>query len=323
MGAGIVTTQQLTDLRVQIEAGWEKAYEETDTWHEKVAMRTDSTARANVYHWIANQLEMREWIGPRVEQALAEHSYEIPNKDFELTIALDRNDVADDTLGTFMGIEVPQFAEAVRKHPDLQIRKLMQSNPIGFDGKTLFANDHPTFAPAVLDDGTTPAQTYDNDDSAATFDADLIDTVLAAGATIPGENGLAMGLLYDTVIVPPQRRRQALEAADSAQVVRVTKNVAGTENVSSTTIPNVMAGAVDVLVIPELANQPNVIYFARLKGRIKPFVYQVRADPVFVSFTDPKDVEMFRQKKMIFGVDYRAGFGVSLPFLIRRVTITG
>lgn len=323
MGAEIVSTARLNALRVQVEAGWEKAYESTETWWDKVAMRVSSSARANLYHWIAEQLEMREWIGPRVEKALAEHDYEIPNKDFELTIAFDRNDVADDTIGTFLDLQVPQFAEAVRKHPDLQIRKLLQANPIGFDGKALFAGDHPTYAPAVLEDGTTPAQSYDNDDSIASLDADAIDAAINAGATIPGENGLAMGLLYDTLIVPPQRRKAALEAVDSAQVVKVVKNVAGDQNVAAATVPNVMAGALDVLVVPELANQPNVVYAAKLRGRIKPLIYQVRSDPTFVSFTDPKDVEMFRQRKMVFGVDYRAGFGISLPFLIRRLTITG
>lgn len=323
MGAGIVSTARLNALRVQVEAGWESAYESTDTWWSKVATRVSSNARANLYHWIPEQLEMREWVGPRIERALSQHDFEIPNKDFELTIAFDRNDVADDTLGTFMDLQVPQFAEAVRKHPDMQIRKLIQANPLGFDGKALFAADHPTYAPALLSDGTAPAASYDNDDSIAALDADTIDTGMNAGATIPGENGLSMGLLYDTLIVPPQRRKQALEAANSAQIIKTVKNVAGTENVAAGVIQNVMAGAVDVLVIPELANQPNVVYLAKLRGRLKPFVYQVRSDPTFVSFTDPHDVEMFRQRKMVFGVDYRAGFGVTLPFLIRRLTITG
>ena len=44
---------------------------------------------------------MREWIGDREIQNLSASDYTIKNKDYELTVGVDRNDIEDDTLGIY------------------------------------------------------------------------------------------------------------------------------------------------------------------------------------------------------------------------------
>ncbi len=304
----IVSSENLDALRVQVEAGWEAGYEETETWWPKLAMTVPSSSDRNRYRWILEQLQLRQWIGQRIAQAISEHDYDIVNLPFEGTIELDRDRVEDDTFGTFSAIQAPAFGEAVRKHPDQMVLSLLTGSPVGFDGKTLFANDHPTYAPGGL------TQTYDNLRASSPLTPENLDISLGTTAQYVGENGRSLGVLHDTLIVGPALKRAALEATNG-MVIRQTSGTGA----STVVMPNVEAwGSLDIVVIPELAGTD--WYTAKAKGRIKPFIYQKRRDPVFVSFTDPKDPELFRNRKFVFGVDYRAGFGVTLPFLITKHT---
>ena len=84
------------------------------------------------------------------------HGYQIVNEDFEATVAVDRNDIADDELGIY----APLFAEMGRSagvHPDELCFGLLGAGfttPC-YDAQYFFDTDHPVY-PKV--DGTgTPA----------------------------------------------------------------------------------------------------------------------------------------------------------------------
>ena len=67
--------------------------------------------------------------------------------------------------------------------------------------------------------------------------------------------------------------------------------------VGGTTYSNVQAGS------------GNPWFLMDTKKPLKPFLYQHRRDPEFVSFTDLKDPNVFWKKEYIYGVDYRGNVG--------------
>lgn len=110
----------------------------------KIAEEVTSTAGEEKYGWLGELPGMREWIGDRVVHALAEHDYAIKNKDFELTVGVDRNHIEDDTLGTY-GTRFKVLGRAAARHPNELVfgAVLNGFTTECYDGQNFFDTDHP------------------------------------------------------------------------------------------------------------------------------------------------------------------------------------
>ncbi len=303
-----IDSSTLDSLRTRFEGKFTGAYTGTEVWHDKIATTIPSDTKSNTYGWAALQSALREWVGSRVAMNLGEHSYVLANKKYEGTIELDREDIEDDNLGIFAAVTVPGLARAAAKHPDRLLKTLIQANPLAFDGKALFANDHPCY-----DAG---ANVYDNLDLATALDGAGVATAYAAMSSYIGEDGNPLEVTPNLLIVPPQLKRQALVVMQST-----TYALPGTiATVGSATVDNPLRGWMDVLVLPELANAPTVWYMADTTKPVKPFVYQLRDNAELVARINPEDPKVFDQDKFTWGVRMRANVGVSLPFLISKNT---
>jgi len=288
-----------------------EAYGATESWADKLATRIPSNAKQNTYGWVAQQVKLREWVGARTALNLAEHSYTLTNKSYEGTIELDRDEIEDDNLGLFTSVTIPQLAQAAKKHPDQLIKTMLQSNsgvgPTAFDSLSLFDDSHLTYDAA--------GNTYDNN-FALGLSADNVEVVWETMSSYTGEDGEPLTVLPNALIVPPQLYRPALEIMNAAWIPKAVTNVAGTENVGAAAVDNVMKGWMDVIMIPEFANDPTRWYVADLSKPLKPIILQERRPDEFVSRDSPQDPKVFDQKKFTYGVDNRRNVGVSLPFLI-------
>lgn len=309
----LITQENLDQLRVTFEMRFQEGYEAAQLWSEKAPFAIDipSSTEENVYGWIAQQLKLREWVGPRVAQNLSEHDHRIRNKPFEGTVEVDRDKIEDDNLGMFTAVMMPQLGEATRKHRDILLQTLLKGNPTAFDGHTLYDTDHPTYAPA---DST---QTYDNT-AAADLSATAIVAALTNAATIPGEDGEPLEVRYTHLVIPPQLEFTAKQILHSATYAAV-----GVDGNGVVQIENQLRGTFEIVVVPSLADDADRWFLFDLSKAIKPFVYQKRREPQFVSRDRPDDPKVFDLKKFTYGVDYRAGVGVSLPFLCYRSTGAG
>ena len=306
----IITRANLDALRVTLVQTFGAAYAAATPELEKIATTVPSSTKSNTYGWLAQQVTLREWIGQRVTQNLSEHDYTLPNKSFEGTVELDRDDVADDNLGHFEVIAIQQLAEATKKHPDRQIAALLAANPLAFDGLSLFHNSHPTFAPA----GST--QTYDNEFASTALTALNLEAVMAVMASYVGEDGQPLEVRPTHILVPPQLEITAKQIVSSATY---SARVSG-EGADNIAVDNPLRGVVDVIVSKRLAGAPTVWYPMDLSKAIKPVIRQLRQAPNFVSRDNPQDPKVFDLKKFTYGVDLRDAYGVSLPFLIARCT---
>lgn len=309
-----VSDETLAGLRVTFNASFWAAYEKAETQYQQFCMTMPSSTKTNVYGWVAQQLVMREWIGKRISQALSENKFEVPNRKFEATteIAIDElEDAGDGDLAMYRDIHIPQLGVAAADKPDVEFFSLLKSNPVAFDGVTLFNDSHPA--------GDKGGSTYDNNFTLG-LTADNLNTVWSNAPLIVGQDGEVMSIMYDTLIVPPQLYRTAVELVEATNTIKIVQNVAGTENVSAAGMDNVMKGWLNVITCPRLGDQATTWYLAKLNGPIKPFVFQDREPTKVTSRMSEEDPVVFEEDKFLFGAKRRFAIAPTLPFLIAKST---
>lgn len=307
-----ITPQNLQALFNAYDLSFQQgANAELQTFVDKVSTRRPSSTRQNTYAWMAKLPTLREWVGERVLNAISSYSYTIVNKDFELTMELDRNDILDDTYGLFNPI-AEDMGRAAKLWPDQQIVKLVQAGETSlcYDGQNFFDVDHPV-------DKYTPALgVQKNLFKGLPLTPDNYSNVRTAMMSYVGEDGQPLGVNPKLLVVPPQLEQRALQILHADFIAPT--NYAGQPQVGTNT--NVLKGTADVLVIPQLANDPNAWYLLDVSRAIRPFIFQLRSAPMFVQFTDPKSENVFRRKKFIYGVDARGNAGYGLWFLAAKAT---
>lgn len=121
---------------------------------ELVAMRTGSTGKSTDYPNLGALPQMREWLGERVLKDMAAGGFTITNKDFETTVAVDRNSIEDDQLGVYTPYFADLGATAIR-HRDILVFGLLASgfNTLCWDGQYFFDTDHPVGDGVVSNSG--------------------------------------------------------------------------------------------------------------------------------------------------------------------------
>ncbi len=159
----MIVSQPIIDaLRVGFKTEFQKGLGMAPMMKDKVAMTIKSALAENRYGWLNQMPGMREWIGARVVQNIAESGYAILNKHFEHTVGVDQNDIEDDNLGQYSML-MTRMGEAIAAFPELLVWQALKDGFTTncFDGQFFFDVDHPI----VLADGTT--STYANTDGGA------------------------------------------------------------------------------------------------------------------------------------------------------------
>jgi phage major head subunit gpT-like protein len=148
-----LTSDTLDALRVGFKATYQEAFdaEASRDDYMKIAEIVTSTAGEEKYGWLGELPGMREWIGARVVHGLAEHDYSIKNADFELTVGVNRNDIMDDTLGTY-STRFKTLGRAVARNPNQLVFGALKAgfSALCYDGQYFFDVDHPV----IQADGT-------------------------------------------------------------------------------------------------------------------------------------------------------------------------
>lgn len=291
---GIITSANLDDLRVQFEARFQDALQTTPTWWQMIATEIPSSAESNLYGFIENELDIREWVGERELRTVQEQDYRLTNRHWEGTVALNRDKISDDTLGLFSRVTVPMFGSRVAKWHDRQLADFFLNNVNAFDGQPFFdPNNNNSGTDALGADGVAFA---------------------AARAAIKSQKDPLGQPRYVgdefVLVVPPQLERIARTIVDaewgSIGVV--------TEGIHQAT--NVQKGLAKVLVIEELSVNDNRWFLLATGLPIKPFLVQTREGPDFVAKDNKqRDEQPFSKNENVYGVDFRSAYGVSFPFL--------
>lgn len=172
-----LTPAILQALNTGFRREFQQAQSQAKSEYKKVATVVPSSTKSNTYGWIGKMPNFREWIGDRVVNDIASYGYTIENKDFEMTIGVNRNDIEDDQIGVYSPL-FQEMGRATEVHPDELVFGLLKAgdSTLCYDGQNFFDTDHPVYA---NHDGTGAVTTVSNIDSDPTDTGDawfLLDT---------------------------------------------------------------------------------------------------------------------------------------------------
>lgn len=253
-------------------------------------METVSTSNAEKYGWLGEVAQLTEWKDERTLRGLADFDYSIPNKDYESTIKVNKNVMEDDQLGA-VKIRIRDLAMRAKTHP----RKLFFDQLIagevelGYDGVPFFSNSHNEsgFAQDNLLDYTVAGSVPTTAEFQAAF--------IKARAQLRG--------FKDDQNEPRNEGELKLKVVASHDLEGVIDEVLTATLLNNTT--NTLKGAATKLVSSRLSG--NDWYLMDTSGEIKPMIIQKRSPITFES--QEKGERAFMRKELLYGVDYRVGFG--------------
>jgi phage major head subunit gpT-like protein len=147
-GGLTVNAANLSLLTQGFNAAFKKGLGRTTPQWSQLAMRIPSTTAENVYAWLAANFQIREWIGDRVMQNLADYNYVIRNKDFEGTVEVMRNAIEDDQYGIYSPM-FEQMGDSTNQFPDKLVFQTLKAGEtqVSYDGQYFFDTDHPVGLP--------------------------------------------------------------------------------------------------------------------------------------------------------------------------------
>lgn len=286
----LVNKDTLSNVFINLKTLFNNAFDVTPSVWERIAMKVPSSSGQNDYAWLSNFPRMRAWVGDKNIKSLEAYKYSIPNKDWEATVEVDRNDIQDDQLGIY----APQARMAgfsAKQLPDEIVMDLANNafSTLCFDGQYFIDANHLVAKANVSNKGTKMLDASTLAKLEASFGA-----ARTAMRKMKDNEGRPLNIIPDVLLVPP-----ALEAA----ALKIKNN-----EFLSTTDVNPYKGTIDVVVDNRLTSDTAWFLLDTTKP-VKPFIYQERIAPVFVEQTDPQSADVFNRKKFKFGAEARAAGG--------------
>jgi phage major head subunit gpT-like protein len=308
----LITTTSLIEINRQFQMKFDQAFRDRPVYWDKKAERIDTSSEVNVYAWLAEMPDWREWIGPRLMRNLVARDYKLKNKDWEFSFAVPRNDIFYDKLGIWSKRATLAGAGAKRLYDKIITdAQLAGTTTKCWDGQYFYDTDHPV----VFDDAG--AGTYSNYRVSTPLTLDNFNAMWDAMAGFTGENGLSLEIVPDILEVPPGLRTKARNILNSELRVQVVQNVAADQNVAAAAVDNIIAGDVSLIVNPKLTSGE---WYLHSTSILKPFILQVAKDPTPLLAKDaPTDDNVFHRKEFEYGSDAIAVGGYGLPFLSMRM----
>jgi phage major head subunit gpT-like protein len=140
----IRTATSLAALRTGFSAAFTTGFAALVLSYTRIATVVPSSTKSNTYGWLGQFPGMREWIGDRQVNSLKESAYTIVNRDFEVTVGVNGNDIDDDNLGIYTPI-MQGLGQEVAIFPDELVFGLLKDGFTKqcYDGQYFFDTDHP------------------------------------------------------------------------------------------------------------------------------------------------------------------------------------
>ena len=286
-----------SDMPKLLEAGLRAvffdAYEAAPGDWEQVTTVVPSEHDTEKYAWLGSVPKMREFKDERVPAGLLEHDYSIKNKTWESSIAVDRAALEDDQYGQIK-LRIQGLAEEAKRHQDEMVFGLLKDGfaTLCYDGQYFFDTDH-----SEGDSGTQ------SNKGTSALAASSLQTAMTAMAKFNDDKGKPMGIVADTLVVPPDLKWTALELLES---IYATDTATG----KTETRKNVLAGALDLVVSPYLSDS-NDWFLLCVRRVVKPIIFQSRL-PVEFAALEANSETGFMRDEYVYGVRarYNVGFGL-------------
>lgn len=263
-------------------------------------MMTQSTSDQEKYGWLGESPALREWKDERQLSGLNDFDYTLPNVDYESTIKVDKNVMDDDQLGATQ-IRVRDLARRALIHPrQLFFDALIAGDvDLGYDGVSFFNAAH-------AESGSNQSNTYTGTGTTtAQFQADFIGARARMRSFLDDQGEPRNEGELDLYVVAPSSLEGVVDEVLSASLLNNTTNT--------------LRGAAKKIISSRLeADDSNDWYLMSGSGVIKPLIQQMRKPMEFVSLETGE--RAFMRKELLFGVDYRVGFGYGAWYKAVKVT---
>lgn len=121
----------------------QEAAANVDSIWQDFATRVGSSGRTNMYGWLGEHPQFREFVDERKIQEVTGSTYELKNKKYESTIALQEDDVNDNNIDSYE-VRVRAMGEAARQHRDELVCAALAAGhqQLCYDGQYFFDTDH-------------------------------------------------------------------------------------------------------------------------------------------------------------------------------------
>ena len=256
-----------------------------------LAMLVPSSTAEEIYNWLGELPQMREWVGERQLRDLKAYDFSVTNKDHELTVGVEVNAIQDDRIGVYAPL-MSNMGESVAAYPDKLVFGLLNDGftAKSYDNVAFFATNHPN----------GDAGTFSNKATAA-----LSSTSYGAGrASIQGRKnsrgeplGIRMTKANSILWVPAELEKTGLEIL-TAEIINNNTNA--------------YRDSAQLVVCPWLTS--TTAWFLTVNHQsLKPLIYQLRQKPQFLAKASPSDENVFWEKKVIYGADMRCAAAFGLP----------
>jgi len=292
---GVVTSDMTTALRTGIQAIFNKGLGDMaaqyDVW-KKIATVFSSSSDKEEYSWFGQVPSLQEWKESRQLGGLKPHSYTLTNKDWESTIEVNKNALADDKLGQ-ISTRVRQLVRAYYRGIIREVFSKLDYGATGtaFDGTAFFSDTRTIGSSSNIDNLLSGAYSGS---------ATEVRTAIAAGAAamagFQDENGEYLGLIPDLIVCSPTMGPVIQEA--------IRPDFAGAQRPESQYVK-------EIIVSPWIDSDSLDWYLLCTTEEVKPIIFQNRQNPEVVSLDKPDSYDAFMKKLLYYGVDARfeTGFG--------------
>lgn len=271
-----------------------KGYNQINPFYTEVTTEVKSNKASEVYAWLWDNPWLREWRDEKMPKALLEHGFTLVNKDYEATIAVDRNALDDDQYGQ-VKIRAMNLGISTRRSYDKILTEVIEAwhSTVCYDWQNFFDTDHSEW------DSWTQSNYQASSYALA---ADKLKLIISAMRQFKTDTGEYAGINPTHILVPTGLEFTAKELLDPTFV-------------SVTTDPSkaTLKWLLKVIVSPYLANVWTVAnsayYVLDLSGAVKPFIFQNRKPITFVALDKDTDYDNFMSKTLYYSAEARFAFG--------------
>lgn len=266
-----------------------KAYESIPVNYPNIVTEVPSSGPKEDYSWLGALPTMQEWKDERIPRGLTEHDFTISNKDWEVTIAVDRNVIEDDQYGQIK-VRIEAMAQEAHRHIDQLVFELLTGGFANkcYDGKSFFATNHK--------EGDSGTQSNKGSDA---LSATSFGTARAAMMKFKDEKGRVMGVAPDTLIVPPALEETARQILNGDYYPET-----GYEHIA-----NPWKGSAGLIISPYLEDDDDWFLLSTTNA-VRPVILQMRRDVTFNRLEGDSEGGFLR-KRYLYGADarYNVGYG--------------
>lgn len=301
MAGLLINRENVSEIFRNIRTTFQQVFEATPTRWQSIATQIDTNQLVEKIDWLDAFPNWRKWVGDKVVNALAAHSYALELEEWETTIAVKRRDIEADRLGIYR-MKATSAGELAAYFPDERVAEALNgafTNPC-WDGKPYFATDHPT----KKKDGS--ATTFSNK-----ITVPLSVSTQAAAIAGYGAAKTQLGQMRNEQGRPIRVRNRRLVVPSALEdIANALMNNERLEDGK----PNPYRGTATVEVWEELESD-TAWFLMGEAGGLKPIIYLVRKHPTTGQVTDLNDSQVFKSGEFLFGAEADAVAGYTFPQL--------